>query len=77
MVREKAELYSRKVKWWAQNENHERLIEVTREVNKIRQMLRKTYFRKSLESHLGRCWVGVGKRGVAQNEVFFRRKRRG
>jgi hypothetical protein len=54
MVREKGELYSWKVKWWEQNKNHERLVEGTREVDKISQMLRKTYFRKSLESYLGR-----------------------
>jgi hypothetical protein len=53
MVRKKRVLYSRKVKGWEQEGGHERLAEITREINYTRQRLRKAYFKQKLEETLG------------------------
>jgi|TARA_B110001454_G_scaffold71153_1_gene69204 hypothetical protein len=61
MVRKKRELYSRKVKGWEQEWGRERLAEVTREVDKTRQRLRKAYFKQKLKERLedARATLGV------------------
>jgi hypothetical protein len=46
-------LYSRKVKGWEQEGDHERLAEVTREVNKSRKRLKKAYLSQKLEEVVG------------------------
>jgi hypothetical protein len=72
IVMAKGELFSRMVKGWEQEEDHERLTEVTREIYKTRQRLRKAFFSQKLEEVLGdvrttwgvlgRCWVGYKKK---------------
>ena len=83
IVREKGKLYSRKVKGQEQDGDRERLAEVTKEVNRVRQRLRRAYFSQRLEERvgdaratwevLGRCWVVEGKRGVRWGVGFLRR----
>jgi hypothetical protein len=53
IVREKGELYSRKVKGQEQEGDWERLTEVTKEVNRTRQRLRRAYFSQRLEERVG------------------------
>ena len=61
-VREKGELYSRKVKGREREGDCERLAEVTREVNRTRQRLKRAYFSQRLgewgemPGPLGRSW---------------------
>ena len=61
-VREKGELYSRRVKGQEREGDRERLAEVTREVNRTRQRLKRAYFSQRLEEvgetpgPLGRSW---------------------
>jgi hypothetical protein len=56
IVREKGELYSRKVKGQEQERDLERLAEVIKEVNRTRKRLRKAYFSQKIEERSwGRC----------------------
>jgi hypothetical protein len=81
IVREKGERYSRKVKGQEQDGDRERLAEVTKEVNRTRQRLRRAYFSQRLKERvgdaratwevLGRCWVVERRRGVRWG--FFRK----
>jgi hypothetical protein len=52
IVREKGELYSRKVKGQEQEGDWERLAEVITEVNRTRQRLRRAYFSQRLEERV-------------------------
>jgi hypothetical protein len=53
IVREKGELYSRKVKGQEREGDRERLAEVTKEVNRTRKRLRKAYFSQRIEEKMG------------------------
>jgi hypothetical protein len=53
IVREKRELYSRKVKGQERVGDRERRAEVTKEVNRTRRRLRRTYFSQRLEDKMG------------------------
>jgi hypothetical protein len=86
IVREKGELYTRKVKRQEREGDWERLAEVTKKVNRTRQRLRRTYFSQRLEDRWvmpgppGRSWESVGgrkKKGVSWGAGFFRRKKMG
>ena len=48
MVREKGELYSRKLRGTLGTEGEQRLVEVCREVNRTRQRLQRAYFDQRL-----------------------------
>jgi hypothetical protein len=73
IVREKGELYSRKVKGQEWEGNRERLAEVTKEVNKTRKRLRKAYFSQRIEERVSDArvtWEVLG-------EVLGGRKKEG
>jgi hypothetical protein len=73
IVREKGELYSRKVKGQERERDRERLAEVTKEVNRTRQRLRRAYFSQRLKERVGDAratWEVL-------REVLVRRKRKG
>jgi predicted RNA-binding protein with EMAP domain len=53
IVKEKGELYSRNVKGREQVGGRERLAEVTKEVNRTRQRLRRAYFSQKLGDKMG------------------------
>jgi hypothetical protein len=83
IVREKGELYSRKVKGQEQERDRERLAEVTREVNRTRRRLRKAYFSQRLDERVGDAratWEVLGevlgggkKKGVRWSAGFLGR----
>jgi hypothetical protein len=63
IVREKGELYSRKVKGQEREGDRERLAELTKEVNRTRQRSRRAYFSqriKESQGHLGGPGGSVG-----------------
>jgi predicted RNA-binding protein with EMAP domain len=73
IVREKGELYSRKVKGQERVGDRERLAEVTKEVNRTRRRLRRAYFSQRLEDKMGDAkatWEVLG-------EVLGGKKKRG
>jgi hypothetical protein len=83
MVKEKGELFSRKVKRREKDGDRERLAKVSREVNKTRRRLRGAHFSQRLERvmgmlgqlgrYWGRCWVVVGEKERGQRVVFLGR----
>ena len=84
MVREKGELFSRKVKGREQEGDRERLAEVTKEVNRTRQRLRRAYFSQRLDERVGDAratWEVLGevlgggrKKGGKVGCGFFRKE---
>jgi hypothetical protein len=73
IVREKGELYSRKVEGQKQEGDRERLAEVTRDVNRSRRRLRRAYFSRRLKEREGDAratWEVLG-------EVLVVERRRG
>ena len=53
LVREKGELYSRKIRRKLRDGEEGRLAEVTKEVNRLRKELKRTYFGERLEGVIG------------------------
>jgi hypothetical protein len=73
IVREKGELHSRKVKGQEWEGDRERLVEVTKEVNRTRKKLRKAYCSQKIKERVGNAratWEVLG-------EVLGGRKKKG
>ena len=87
LVREKGELYSRKLRGGLDEEGRQRLVEVVREVNRMRRRLKRAYFDQRLGEITGdlrRTWEVLGealwgrqvKRGASFGAVFSSSMRR-
>ena len=63
LVKEKGELYKKRIRGVLNEEEQEWLAEVSKEVNKMRQRLKRDYFKQRLNEKIGdlrQTWVVIG-----------------